>query len=90
MRAGKRFPLFTSNEDMNDIIRIIKSLEHSSVLIDGVTETVKHEIKKQEGGLLGALFAPLAASIVQPIISSVVKSLSGRGVRRAGRGFSIL
>ena len=29
---------------MNDIIKIVKSLEHSSVLIDGVTETVKHEI----------------------------------------------
>ena len=32
---------------MNDIIKIIKSLEDSSVLINGVTETVKHEIKKR-------------------------------------------
>ena len=31
---------------MNDITKIIKSLEDSGVLIDGVTETVKHEIKK--------------------------------------------
>ena len=31
---------------MNDIIKIVKSLEDSDVLIDGVTETVKHEIKK--------------------------------------------
>ena len=31
---------------MNDIIKIMKSLEDSGVLIDGVTETVKHEIKK--------------------------------------------
>ena len=30
---------------MNDIIKIIKSLEDSGVLIDGVTETVKDEIK---------------------------------------------
>ena len=30
---------------MNDIIKIIKSLEDSDVLIDGFTETVKHEIK---------------------------------------------
>ena len=36
---------------MNDIIKIIKSLEDSSVLIDAV----KHEIKKQEGGFLEAL-----------------------------------
>ena len=45
--AGKGFTLFTSNEDMNDIIKIIKSLEKSGVLIDGVIETVKHEIKKR-------------------------------------------
>ena len=57
------------------------------MLIDGATETVKHEIKKkQEDGFLRALLRPLAASLVQPIISSVVKDISGRGVRRAGRG----
>ena len=39
---------------MNDIIKIIKWLKDSGVLIDGVTETVKYEIKKQEGGFLGA------------------------------------
>ena len=32
---------------MNDIIKIIKSLEDSGVLIDGVTETVKDEIKNK-------------------------------------------
>ena len=30
---------------MNDVIKIIKSLKDSGVLIDGVTETVKYEIK---------------------------------------------
>ena len=37
VRAGKGLTLFISNEDMNDIIKIIKSLED-----DGNTETVKH------------------------------------------------
>ena len=64
VRAGKGFALFISNEDMNEIFKIIKSLEDLGLLIDGVTETVKHEIKKQEGGFLGALLAPLAASLV--------------------------
>ena len=59
---------------MNDIIKIIKSLEDSGVLIDGVTQTVKDEIKKQEGGFLGALLAPSAASLVQPV--SVLTSIS--------------
>ena len=66
-RAGKGFTLFISNEDMNDIIKIIKLLEDSGVSIHGVTETVKHEINKQEGGFLGALLAPLAASLVEPV-----------------------
>ena len=43
VRAGKRFTLFISNENKDDIIRIKKSLKDSGVLIDGVTETVKHE-----------------------------------------------
>ena len=46
VRAGKRFILFISNGDMNDIIKIIKSLEYSGVLIDGVSETVNDEIKR--------------------------------------------
>ena len=46
VRAVKLFTLFISNKDMNDIIKIIKSLENSSVLIAGVTKTVKHETKK--------------------------------------------
>ena len=52
VRAGKQFTLFILNEDMYDIIKIIKSLEDSGVLIDRVAGTVKHEIKKQEGGFL--------------------------------------
>ena len=42
-KAGKELTPLISKEDMDDIIRIIKSLEDSSVLFDGVTETVKHE-----------------------------------------------
>ena len=77
--------VFISNKDMIYIIKMIKPLEDTGVLID--TKTVKDEIKKQEGGFLRALLAPLAASLVQPVISSVVKSISGKGVRRARRGY---
>ena len=45
-RAGKGFASFNLNKDMNDIIEIVKSLDDSGVLIDEITETVKHEIKK--------------------------------------------
>ena len=75
VRGGKGYILFISNEDMNGLIKIIKSLEDSGVLIDGVSETVKHEKKKQGGRFLGALLAPLVASLVRPVISSLVKDI---------------
>ena len=69
VRVGKGFILFISNEDVDDIIKIVKSLGNSGILIDRITKAVEHQIKKQEGGFLGALLAPLAASVVQPVIS---------------------
>ena len=87
IRDGKRFYLFILIEDMNDSIKNIKPLKDSGVLIDQVAETTKHEIKKQEVGFLGALLAILAVSLVQPLISSAVKGISGRRVVRAGRRY---
>ena len=55
MRAGKGFTLFILNEDRNDIIKIIKPLEDSGVLIDRVPETVKHEIKNEKKDTLKQL-----------------------------------
>ena len=49
-RAGKVLTVFIANEDMDDIIKTVESLEDSDLLVDGPTETVKHEIKKQECG----------------------------------------
>ena len=70
---------------MND--KIIKLLKDSGALIVGITETVKHGIKKQEGQFLGALLVYLATSRVQPVIFSIIKPISGRGVKRTGRGY---
>ena len=85
--AGKGFTLFISNEDIDDIIRIVESLEKPGLLIDGASKTVKHGIKKQEGGFLPALMAPMAASLIalmasslmQPIASSLINSTTGKG-----------
>ena len=40
-------------------INIIESLEDSNVLIGGITETVEHEKKKQEGRFIPVLLAHL-------------------------------
>ena len=48
--AGRGFTLFISDEhmDMNDIIKIVESLEKSGLLIDGPSETVKYQIKNKK------------------------------------------
>ena len=47
------------------LFKIIKSLENLGVLIDGVTETLKHEIRKQEDGFLGKLLGIFGASMLE-------------------------
>ena len=43
---------------------IIELLEDSGLLIDGASETVKYEIKTQEGGFLSAVIAPMTALMI--------------------------
>ena len=61
--------LVISIEDISDIIRIIKSLENSTVLIDEFIETVKHESKNQEDGFLGILLGTLGVSMLENILA---------------------
>ena len=47
--------LITSNEEMNDIMKIVKSLEESGLLIKDIRETIKNEAKEQKGGFFSML-----------------------------------
>ena len=71
--------LIISNDEMNDILKIVKSLENSGLLLKGVSETIQHEAKEQRGGFLSMLLGTLGASLLRDI-------LSGKGVIRAGEG----
>ena len=51
-----------SNEEMNDIVKIVKSLEESILLIKGVSETIKNEAKEQKWVFLAVLLVFLGAS----------------------------
>ena len=51
----KRTAIIISNKEMNDIMKIVKSLEQSGLLIKIVSETIKNESKVQKGGFLGML-----------------------------------
>ena len=62
--------LIISNEEMNDIMKIIKSLEESSLLIKCISETIKSEAKEQKGRFLIMLLGTLAASLLDNLLSS--------------------
>ena len=75
--------LIISNDEMNDILKIVKSLEDSGLLLKVVSETIQHEAKEQRGGFLSMLLGTLGAPLLGDILS---KGLSGKGVIRAGSG----
>ena len=77
--SGTTF-LIISNDAMNDIIKIVKSLEDSGVLLKGVSETIQHEAKEQRGGFLPMLLGTLGASLLGNLLTG------GKGVIRAGEG----
>ena len=62
--ASRTTALIISNEEMEDIIKIIKSLEESGLLIKGISETNKNEAKEPRMELLSMLLRILAASIL--------------------------
>ena len=47
--------MITSNHETEDIIKIVKSLEDSGLLLNGVSETIQNETKEHKGGFLSML-----------------------------------
>ena len=83
LESGNHTTLIISNDDMQDLLKIVKSLEDSGILLTGIMETVKNEVKEQRGGFLSMLLGSLGASLLGDLLT---KNLSGRGVIRAGEG----
>ena len=61
--------LIISNDEMNDIIKIVKSLEDSGVILKGVSKTIQHEAKEQRGGFLSMLLGTLGASLLGNLLT---------------------
>ena len=77
--------LIISNNEIDDILKIVKYHEDSNVLLKGVSETIQHEAKEQRGGFLSMLLGTLGASLLGDVLS---KGLSGKVVIRAGEGIT--
>ena len=84
--------LIISNEETNDIMKIVQALEDFNVLLKGVTKTVENEIKEQKGGFLSMLLGTLGDSLLvnllagKGIIRAGSRNKKGKGIVRAGAG----
>ena len=78
---GKSQSSIISNREVNDIIKIVKALEDSNILLKGVTESIKKETK-EKGGFLGTLVGTLGSILLGNL-------LSGKGIVRAGYSHSL-
>ena len=70
--------MIISNDEIEDIIKIVKSPEDSGLLLKEVTETVQNEVKEQRAEFLSMLLGTLGASLLGNL-------LTGKGVYRAGK-----
>ena len=77
--SGNNITLIISHDEINDIIKVVKSLGDSDLLLKRVTETVPNEVKEQKERFLSMLLGTLGASLLGNI-------LTGRGIYRAEKG----
>ena len=78
--------LIISNKDIEDLIKIVKSLEDSGLLLKGVTESVQNEVKEQKGGFLSMLLGTLGGSLLGNLLTGKGAFHAGKGVNRKGKG----
>ena len=72
---------------MEDVMRIVKSLEEPRLLIKGISETIKNEAKEQKGGFLPMLLGTLVASILGNSLTGERVIGACKGTNRAGQNF---
>ena len=77
--------LIIFNKEMNDVMKIIKSLEKSGLLIKDISETIKNEAKEKEGGFLSLLLG-LGDSCLGNLLTGKGTIKAGKGTIRAGEG----
>ena len=61
--------LIISNEELNDIMKIVQALEDSNILLKGVTKTIKNKTKEQKGGYLSMLLGTLGATLLENLLA---------------------
>ena len=91
LRSGTT-TLIISNDETEDIIDIVKSLEDSGLLLKRVSETIQNETKEQKVGFLSMfsmLLCELGANLLGDVLASKGMNRAGEGYLTAGYGSSI-
>ena len=78
--------IIISNDQIKDIIEIVKCLEDSDLLLKGVSKTIQHEAKEQKGGFVSMLLSTLGASLLGHILARKGTNRAGEGIVRADYG----
>ena len=78
--------LIISNKEKEDILKKVKSLEDSGLLIKSVSETIQNEAKEQKDGFLCTLLGTIGASLLENMLTKKEASTTGDGTIRAGYG----
>ena len=81
--------LVISNDKMEEITKIVKSIEDSGLLLKGVSEKIQNKGKEQKGEFLRMLLGTLGASLLGNILAGKGLNRAGEGFLRAGYGSSI-
>ena len=72
---------------MNDIMKMVKSLEEFGLLIKGISETIKNKAKEQKGRFLSMLLGLLGANLLGNLLTGKRAIRAGQGTNRAGQDF---
>ena len=80
--------LMISIEETNDIMKIVKSLEESGLLIKGVSETIKSEAKEQKRGFIRMLLGASVASLLGKLLTGKRTIRAGEATITAARIFN--
>ena len=83
--TSRTVTLIVSNEEMNIIMKIVKSLEESGLVIKGVSETIQNEAKKQNGRFLSMLLGTLLVGLSGNLLIGKGRITAGEGTIRAGK-----
>ena len=79
--------LIISNEEINDNMKVVQSLEESGWLMKGVSKAIKNKARKQKGGFLSMLLGTLDASLLGNLLEGKCTIRAVNGTVRAGQDF---